>query len=87
MTQGTPDTQKRSRSPVRAIKDKCLDCSGGSHNEVTLCAIKDCALWPFRKGRNPNRTPRKLTDEQKAANAARLAKARAKKVEDNFNDL
>jgi len=34
----------------KAIKLKCLDCSGGSPKEVTLCSIFDCPLWPYRTG-------------------------------------
>ncbi len=31
-----------------AVKLKCLDCSGGYKKEVSLCEIKECALWHFR---------------------------------------
>jgi hypothetical protein len=34
----------------RAIYLKCLDCSGGSAKEVTLCNILDCPLWEYRCG-------------------------------------
>lgn len=34
-----------------AIKMKCLECSGNSKKEVRECVIKNCALYPFRKGR------------------------------------
>ena len=33
----------------KAIKAKCLDCSG-SPKEVTLCHIVNCPLYPFRFG-------------------------------------
>lgn len=33
----------------RAIKLKCLDCSGTS-KVTTLCHIFDCPLWQFRFG-------------------------------------
>lgn len=42
-------------SPLRAIKDKCLDCCG-SREEVQLCACPDCSLWPFRFGKKPQET-------------------------------
>jgi len=35
-----------------AIKKKCLECSGDSHKEVTLCPVLDCPLWPYRTGRH-----------------------------------
>ncbi len=42
-------------TPLKAIKRKCPDCSGGIQAEVRDCQHTDCALWPFRCGRNPNR--------------------------------
>ena len=41
------------QSPVKAIREKCLDCSGGQYKEVELCPIKSCPLYPFRMGKNP----------------------------------
>lgn len=61
------------RSPMKAIRAFCLECCGGSSNEVKLCVSKNCALYPFRFGKNPNI---KLTDEQKAQKAEILKKAR-----------
>ena len=40
-------------SPIKAIREKCLDCSGGSAAEARKCVAIGCALWPFRMGRNP----------------------------------
>ena len=42
-------------TPVQAIRKKCIDCSGGSLQEVRECELIDCPLHPFRMGRNPNR--------------------------------
>lgn len=42
-------------SPLKAIRLKCLDCCCGSSNEVKLCPVTSCALYPFRFGKNPNR--------------------------------
>lgn len=42
-------------TPLRSIRQKCLDCSAGSAQEVRLCPVVSCALYPFRLGRNPNR--------------------------------
>lgn len=39
--------------PLKAIRAKCLDCSGGSFTEVKLCVIPDCPLYPYRFGRRP----------------------------------
>lgn len=70
------DDGKKLRSPMRAIREKCLDCCGGSSNEVKLCPVSRCPLHAFRTGRNPNRTKRVMTEEQRMAAAERLAKAR-----------
>ena len=43
------------KTPLRAIRENCLDCMNGSSNEVQLCPMKNkCSLWPFRFGKNPN---------------------------------
>ena len=62
-------------SPLKAIREKCIDCSGGSMSEATNCEVEQCPLHPFRKGKNPFRT-RTMTPEQKAAARDRLRKAR-----------
>ena len=60
----------------KAIRLKCLDCCGGSSNEVKLCPAVNCPLHPFREGHYPFRTKREYTPEQKAALSSRLAKSR-----------
>lgn len=40
-------------TPLKAIRKKCLDCSGYSAKEVRECVIPDCSLYPYRMGRNP----------------------------------
>ncbi|WP_159728336.1 hypothetical protein [Methylosinus sp. Ce-a6] len=62
---------------LSAIRAKCLDCSGGAPSETRRCLVVQCALWPFRMGANPFRAEREMSDEQRAAAAERLAKARA----------
>jgi len=42
-------------TPVKAIRAKCLDCSGDQPSEVRKCEISECPLFPFRLGKNPNR--------------------------------
>ena len=34
----------------KAIRLKCLDCSGGIQAEVCRCPVTNCPLWPYRKG-------------------------------------
>lgn len=67
------------KSPLRAIHAKCLDCSSDSANEAKMCHCTGCALYPFRFGKNPFRTPRVLSEDQKAAVRERLTAARMKK--------
>lgn len=40
-------------SPIKAIRAKCVDCSGGNAAEVRKCPAYGCPLWPFRMGSNP----------------------------------
>lgn len=68
--------QLKTLTPVRAIRQKCLECSAWSNHEVKVCQIKDCALYPFRLGKNPG-IKRELTDRQKTEFANRMKKLRA----------
>lgn len=43
-------------TPIKAIRAKCLECSNYQPKEVRECIIPDCPLYPFRMGKNPNRT-------------------------------
>ena len=71
---------KEITSPVKAIRAKCLDCCCANSTEVKLCPASECPLHPFRFGKNPYRVQREMTDEQKAAAAERLKKAREHRV-------
>lgn len=44
-----------SLTPLKAIRKHCLECSGGSWNEVKLCVIPTCPLYRYRFGHNPKR--------------------------------
>ena len=66
-------------NPVKAIRAFCLDCMGGSPGEVKRCSSEDCPLWSFRFGKSPFRAKREMTEEQRAAAAERLRKAREAK--------
>ena len=54
-------------NPVKAIREKCLDCCCGSAQEVSMCVIEDCALYPFRFGKNPFRAEWSTERKQKQA--------------------
>ena len=71
--------QKVITNPIKAIRAFCVECCGGSPNEVKLCTAKGCQLYAFRHGKNPYRSKRTLTDEQKAEASERLRKARESK--------
>lgn len=43
-------------TPIKAIRAKCLDCSAGHPSEVRMCPVSDCAIYPYRLGKNPNRS-------------------------------
>ena len=32
----------------RAVRQHCMDCSGGSIKEADRCKVKHCALWVLR---------------------------------------
>ena len=55
MTCGTKDGAPHIHTPLKAMRRKCLDCCCGSPQEVSLCPVKDCALWPYRLGKHPTR--------------------------------
>jgi hypothetical protein len=42
------------RSPLQAIRQKCLWCCNGSAHEVALCPAKACPSWAFRFGHKPS---------------------------------
>ncbi len=42
-------------TPLRAIRQKCLECVAWSAAEVRQCGMGDCALWVYRLGKNPDR--------------------------------
>lgn len=71
--------KKQITSPLKAIRAYCLGCAGTS-NEVKLCPAEKCELHVFRSGHNPFRKST-MTEEQRAAAAERLRKAREAKHE------
>ena len=41
------------KTPIKSIRDKCLDCTAGSRKEIRLCPVIECALYPYRFGKRP----------------------------------
>ena len=64
-------------NPLRAIREKCLDCSCQQPIEVKECTVKTCALHPFRMGKNPYRAKRVMSPEAVARAKVNLMAARA----------
>lgn len=58
---------------LKTIRQKCLDCVCFQPKEVELCPSQNCALWPFRFAKDPYKTPRPMSEAQRA----NLAKAQA----------
>lgn len=68
------------QNPVKAIRAKCLDCCCDSATEVKECQIESCPLHPFRFGKNPYRSHREMSEEERAKCIERLAKSRESAV-------
>lgn len=62
-------------TPIKAIRQKCLDCSNGSAKEVKQCPASGCPLQPFRLGKNPNRAGKggKGAHKQENTNLAQVS--------------
>lgn len=73
-------TVDKKQSPLNAIKEYCIRCSGDSYSEMKRCSSEDCPLFCFRLGKNPFRKKRQLTDEQKARVAERFKQYRESKT-------
>ena len=43
------------KTPIKSIREKCIDCSGGSYKEVKHCLVTNCALYPYRMGKRPTK--------------------------------
>ena len=65
--------EEKMLTPMKAIRAKCLDCCCWNPNEVKLCPIRDCPLYPYRDGHNPKR--------KGMGNMSGLEKARLAKME------
>lgn len=40
-------------TPMKAIRQKCIQCSLGSAKEIKLCPVEKCALYEYRFGHRP----------------------------------
>ncbi len=46
---------KKELTPLKSVRKKCLWCCDNQPNEVKLCPVTECELYPFRFGKNPNK--------------------------------
>jgi hypothetical protein len=81
MTCGTKDGEIHLYTPLRAIRRRCLSCSGSSQ-EVSLCPVHNCSLHPYRFGRRPGAVKREATPAQ----IERLKKAREARLNGRISD-
>ena len=42
-------------TPIKAIRKKCMDCACGQVIEIRKCPVIECALYPYRMGRRPDK--------------------------------
>ena len=66
-----------SLTPLRALRNRCMDCCNWSTQEVKLCPAEDCAAWPFRLGRDPSKGGHGNKAHFKKATAATAHSAKA----------
>lgn len=78
--------EKQITNPVKAIRAKCLDCCCGSPEEVRQCPCENCALYPFRLGKNPYRAKREYTAEELEKKRQIMARANAAKLSINSRE-
>ena len=68
-------------SPLKAIKLFCIDCCGGSFQEVKKCPCKKCPLYNFRVGKKMavERKKKEMSEERREMLRRNVAKAQAAK--------
>ena len=60
-------------SALKAIREKCLNCSGYQRQEVKLCTVKDCALHSLRMGCSEKAYGNRLIRRYRNGNKGNLA--------------
>ena len=63
-------------SSIKACRKKCLECSNFQTSEIEHCPMTDCALYPFRFGKDPGRKKVVMSEERKEKLRIQLAKGR-----------
>lgn len=82
----TPDELRRlghePKKPLQALRERCIDCCGGSLKEVRVCPAVTCPSWPFRLGHDPWKNKRAVSEGQRIA-LEEGRKKRREKSKDN----
>ena len=55
--------KKLFETPVTAIRQKCIDCTCGQFAEIRNCTVINCALYPYRMGRRPDKATKDTLEE------------------------
>ena len=45
------------KTALKAIRAYCIECGDGTLQEVKMCPLTHCELYPWRNGRKPKRGP------------------------------
>jgi hypothetical protein len=67
---------KKFKNPVKAIREKCIECMGGRGTGqnvsklISECSSPSCPTYEFRFGKSPYRKP-KYSDKQRMEMAER----------------
>ena len=59
-------------SPLKAIREKCIECAGGRAESLAKCNMINCPLWDYRFGTNPYKEERVITPEEREEIRRRL---------------
>jgi len=67
----------------KAIRLYCIDCSGGSYQEVADCEIEDCPLYAFRTGHSGKKKVMSAEHMEKLKSALGRAREAKKKLKED----
>ena len=76
-----PHQPKKHKTPLKAIKETCVQCMGGRESEgylkrISECVSPDCPIYEFSFGNNPYHT-QSLSEEPRKERGDRLKFARS----------
>lgn len=66
MTKSQAQKIKKMNKVLKAVRQRCLDCSAFNPYEVKMCPIENCPLYPYRFGTlsHKEKNPRKKEKTQ-----------------------